>query len=99
MSNIPESPSATFGELLAAALDRSVETSLTSLDLLREEVRSYTRRQKNRGMPLDSVMRAIATLLIEAEDDRALTNVTPTRDPKLARQLRAWCSEDYTGLD
>jgi hypothetical protein len=99
MPHTPDSPSAAFGDLLASALDRSVETSLTSLDSLRDAVQAYTRRQKNKGASLDGVMRAIATLLIEVEDDRVSVNDVPTRDPKLARQLRAWCSEHYTGLE
>ena len=99
MPNTPDSPSVALGELLSAALDRSIETSLASLESLREAVRSYTRRQKNKGMPLDSVMRALSGVLMELEDDRASGDHAPTRDPKLARQLRAWCSEHYTGLD
>ena len=88
-----------FGDLLAAALDRSVETSLTSLDHLREEVQGYTRRQKNRGVPLDTVIRALSSVLMELEDDRTSANGAPQSDPKLARQLRAWCSEHYTAID
>jgi hypothetical protein len=80
-------------------LDRSIETSLTSLDSLREAVQSYTQRQKNKGMPLDSVMRALSGVLMELEDDRVTGDSAPRRDPKLARQLRAWCSEHYTGLE
>ena len=48
-------------------------------------------------MPLDSVMRAVSSVLMELEDDRVSSNGAPQSDPKLARQLRAWCSEHYTG--
>jgi hypothetical protein len=99
MQHTPDSPSAAFGDLLASALGRSIETSLTSLDALRDAVQAYTRNEKHKGASLDSVMRAIASLLIEAEDDRASPDEPPTRDPKLARQLRAWCSEHYTALE
>ena len=48
-------------------------------------------------MTLDSVMRAVSGVLMEIEDDRATDlNPVPLRDPDLARQLRAWCSEDYS---
>ena len=99
MLHTPDTPSAAFGDLVASALDRSVETSLNSLHSLRDAVQAYTRNEKHKGASLDGVMRAIASLLIEAEDDRGSTNEPPTRDPKLARQLRAWCSEHYTSLE
>lgn len=83
--------------MLEEALDRSVKTSLASLESLRQAVRGYTRHQKTRGMTLDSVMRAVSGVLMEIEDDRATDlNPVPLRDPDLARQLRAWCSEDYS---
>jgi hypothetical protein len=83
--------------MLEQALDRSVETSLHSLVSLRKAIRDYTHHQKNRGMTLDGIMRAVSGTLMEVEDDRA-TGVGPDamRDPDLARQLRAWCSEDYS---
>ena len=96
MPMTPDSPSTTLSELLAQALDRSVETSLASLDDLRDAVQSYAARQKKKGMPLDSVMRALSGVLMELEDDRVSSNGAPLSDPKLARQLRAWCSEHYT---
>ena len=96
-SKDPDSPSTALGAMLEEALDRSLETSLDSLAALRHSVRVYTQHQKSRGMTLDSVMRAISTSLMDVEDERR-TELTPVpvRDPALARQLRAWCSEDYT---
>ena len=83
--------------MLEQALDRSVETSLHSLTSLRKAIRDYTRQQRSRGMTLDGIMRAVSGALMEVEDDRG-TKAEPAemRDPELARQLRAWCSEDYT---
>ena len=98
MPNESESPSPSLGRLLTQALDRSVETSLTSLETLREAVRAYTRNEKNRGIPLDSVMRGISGVLMQMEDDRASADDVSPRDPVLARQLRAWCSEHYAEL-
>lgn len=82
--------------MLEEALDRSVETSLHSLASLRKAIRTYAHHQKRRGVTLDSVMRAVSNVLMELEDDRA-TELKPVRarDPELARQLRAWCGEDY----
>jgi hypothetical protein len=98
MTSTPDSPSAALNGLLANALDRSIDTSLTSLDELRIAVGNYTRHQKNRGMSLDSIMRALSTVLMQMEDDRVIEDQAPLRDPKLARQLRAWCSEDFSGV-
>jgi len=98
MQNDSESPSAALGELLAQALDRSVETSLSSLESLRDAVRSYTRNEKNRGIALDGVMRGLSAKLMEMEDERSSSEEMSPRDPKLARQLRAWCSEHYVEL-
>jgi hypothetical protein len=98
MPNNSDSPSPALGELLGQALDRSVETSLSSLETLRDAVRAYTRNEKNRGMPLDTVMRGISTALMEMEDERVSGDGMSPRDPKLARQLRAWCSEHYVEL-
>lgn len=99
MSTIPDSPSHALGELLSDALERSVDTSLTSLESLQTAVRSYTRHQKNLGVSLDSIMRAISSVLMEAEDDRIVNNGQPLRDPKLASQLRAWCGGEYSALE
>ena len=97
MSNKPDSPSSALGDVLALALDRAVGSSMESLIVLRKSVRSYTSHQKSRGVPLDQVMRALATVLIEVEDERSsVSKIEVVRDPELARQLRAWCSADYT---
>lgn len=98
MPSNPDSPSPVLGELLSQALGRSVETSLASLESLRDAVRAYTRNEKNRGMSLDSVMRGISGALMEMEDDHVSGDGMSTRDPHLARQLRAWCSEHYSEL-
>jgi hypothetical protein len=97
---MPEQPDATSSQLnhgLASALDRALGTSLDSLHSLRRAVGEYVRRQKQRGVPLDNVMLALSSVLMEAEDDRKDGNglADSTRDPELARQIRAWCSEDY----
>ena len=98
MPNTPEAPSSALGDLLSQALNRAVNTSLSSLESLRDAVQAYTLHEKNRGMPLDSIMRGISSVLMEMEDERASPEDTSPRDPKLARQLRAWCSESYTEL-
>lgn len=96
MSNRPDAPSAALGDVLALALDRAVGSSLDSLPNLRKSVKGYAVHQKARGVPLDDIMRALSTALMEAEDERSASDGgTGQRDPELARQLRAWCSEDY----
>ena len=96
MSNRPDSPSAALGDVLVLALDRAVGSSLDSLLLLRQSVKGYATHQKARGVPLDDIMRALSTVLMEAEDERSTNpDGNGQRDPELARQLRAWCSEDY----
>jgi len=96
MSNKPDSPSAVLGDVLALALDRAVGSSLDSLLVLRKSVKGYATHQKARGVPLDDIMRALSTVLMEAEDERSANpDGNGQRDPELARQLRAWCSEDY----
>jgi len=96
-NNDAEAPSSALGTMLEEALDRSVETSLHSLAALRKAIRTYAHHQKSRGVTLDSVMRAVSNVLMELEDDRALElNPVRARDPELARQLRAWCGEDYS---
>ena len=97
MSDIADSPSHALSDVLSHALDRAVGSSLESLSLLRTSVRSYTAHQKARGVPLDAVMRALSGVLMEVEDDRSSEGTIDfLRDPELARQIRAWCSEDYT---
>ena len=96
MSNKPDSPSAALGDVLSLALDRAIGSSLDSLLDLRKSVKGYATHQKARRVPLDEVMRAISTVLMEVEDERsANSDGNGHRDPELARQLRAWCSEDY----
>lgn len=92
-----DAPSSLLSDGVATALDRAVGTSLDSLHALRRAVREYARRQKQRGVPLDNVMLTLSSVLMEAEDDRkdAEGLVSSARDPELARQIRAWCSEDY----
>lgn len=92
-----DTPSPQLNDGLAEALDRAVGTSLQSLHVLRQSVREYVRRQKNRGVPLDNVMRALSSVLMEAEDERQDGDglADGARDPELARQIRAWCGEDY----
>lgn len=98
MSDIPDLPPALLGDGLARALDRAAGSSLESFDTLRRSVRGYTSHQKARGVPLDGVMRALSAALMEVEDDRAQTETNKLRDPELARQLRAWCSQDYADV-
>lgn len=97
MKDTPDSPPASLENALAEALDRAVGTSFDSLHVLREAVRKFARHQKSRGVPLDNVMLSVSSVLLEAEDDHVgSNNGDESRDPELARQLRAWCSEDYT---
>ena len=97
MAETPDSPPALLGTALAQALDRALGTSLDSLHQLRQSVRTYTGHQKSRGIPLDGVMMALSAVLMEVEDERRRgAELEGPRDPELARQLRAWCSEDYS---
>jgi hypothetical protein len=95
MPDSPDSPVAAIAKALVDALDRAVGASLASMHSLRTAVRGYTLHQKSRGVPLDQVMVALSAVLMQAEDDRASDGAADHRDPELARQLRAWCSEDY----
>lgn len=96
MADSPDSPPAAIGVALSDALDRSTGAPLGSLHSLRKAVRSYASHQKSRGVPLDQVMLALSGVLMEVEDDRGTnSDAIDHRDPELARQLRAWCSEDY----
>jgi hypothetical protein len=96
MSTTPDSPSFILGDALALALDRATGSSLASLRNLHEAVRSYTSHQRSRGVPLDDIIRAVSSALMALEDERMRDLAeTAWRDPKLATQLRAWCSEAY----
>ena len=95
VNNSAEPPARLFAAMLEEALDRSVATSLDSFSSLRTAVRTYARHQRDRGIPLDSVMRAVSSALMEIEDDRG-SDSDSVRDPNLARQLRAWCNDDYS---
>lgn len=96
MSGIADSPSQALGDVLSHALDRAAGSSLESLSLLRTSVRRYTTHQKARGVPLDGIMRSLSSALMQVEDERTSEGAADfLRDPELARQIRAWCSEDY----
>ena len=96
MNTQPGSPSSVLGSELTDALDRSLETSLHSLASLRSAVRTYAVYRRDRGVPLDAVIRSAVKLLFEAEEDRVTDHIpSPARDSELAIQLREWCKEDY----
>ena len=96
MNTQPLSPATVLGSELTDALDRSLETSLSSLISLRAAVHDYAIHSKNRGVPLDSVIRSAARMLAEAEEDRVTDVIpSPARDSELAKQLRQWCKDDY----
>jgi hypothetical protein len=97
MTEFPDLPSSSLGDALTHALDRALGTSLESLTVLRLAVRNYTQHQKNRGVTLDRVMVALGTALTDSEDEKGDGTLPEVRDPELARQLRAWCSDDYSG--
>jgi hypothetical protein len=103
MPGLPDDPPTQLNDVLSHALDRAVGTSLDSLHTLRRAVREYTQRQKERGVPLDTIMLALSSVLMEVEDERLDGDGSDiggiadgARDPELARQLRAWCSKDYS---
>jgi len=96
MTDKQHSPSSVLGSELTDALDRSLQTSLHSLSSLRHAVRSYTLHERNRGVSLENLLKEALTTLTDAEDDRGdLSNLAPVRDGELARQLQAWCREDF----
>ena len=96
MVHNPDNPPALLGDALAQALDRTVGTSMDSLQALRIAVRNYTVDQKAHGVALDRVMLALSSVLMQVEDERMWSpDEKGARDPELARQLRAWCSEEY----
>lgn len=96
MNTQPSTPSSVLGTELTEALDRSLQTSLNSLISLRAAVREYAVHRRNRGVPLDSVIRAAARMLSAAEEER-VTDIlpSPARDSALGNQLREWCKEYY----
>jgi hypothetical protein len=95
MQDDSDSPSRTLDGLVSDALNRSLDTSLDSLDALRKAVRSYTLHQRNRGVPLESIQGAISTVLDRLEDERSQPDELAFPDRKLARRLSDWCSKDY----
>lgn len=93
-----ESQGSALGAELAEALDRSLETSLHSLESLRKAVNSYTIYYRDRGVSLDRVMISVSKVLLDIElgrDGEGDDDVAPSRDSELARQLSVWCKEDY----
>lgn len=96
MLKTPDDPSFVLGDALANALDRATGASLASIRGLHDAVRNYTTQQRARDVPLDDIIRALSSALMALEDERMRDiNETAWRDPKLATQLRAWCSEAY----
>ena len=81
---------------LTRALTRLPGTALDSLHGLRDAVHGFAQREKLRGSPLEDSILAVHRELMVAEDEvmAALLSTEP-RDPALARQVRAWCSEGY----
>jgi hypothetical protein len=82
---------------LTRALTRLPGTALDSLDGLRDSVHGFAKRQRLRGTSLEDSILAVHRELMAAEDEvMAAFLSTEPRDPALARQVRAWCSEGYT---
>lgn len=91
-----ESPPRSLPAALEDALSRAVGTSIHTLGHLRESVIDYSRRQAAHRVPLNDVIVAVGRLLMTAEDNvTARENGEVMRDPELARQIRAWCSQGY----
>ena len=83
---------------LTRALTRVPGTALQSLHGLRDAVHGFAKREKLRGAPLEESILAVHRELMAAEDEVMATLLsTEPRDPALARQVRAWCSEGYNG--
>jgi hypothetical protein len=81
---------------LTRALSRVPGTTLGSLSDLRAAVHRFAERESHRGSPLEETILAVHRELMAAEDDvMAQFLATEPRDPALARQVRAWCSEGY----
>lgn len=91
----PEVPHDLLGEL-TRALARHPGTALASLVDLRSAIHGFSRREMIRGTPMSDTILAVHRELMDAEDEvmATLLAIEP-RDPALARQLRAWCSEGY----
>ena len=96
MSQSPEVSHDLLSEL-TRALTRLPGTALDSLHGLRDAVHGFGHRQRLRGTPLEESILAVHRELMAAEDEVMATLLsTEPRDPALARQVRAWCSEGYT---
>jgi hypothetical protein len=81
---------------LTRALTRLPGTALGSLHELRDAVHGFGRRERQRGSLLEDTILAVHRELMTAEDEVMPTLLsTEARDPALARQVRAWCSEGY----
>jgi hypothetical protein len=81
---------------LTRALRRLPGTALDSLHELRDAVHGFAQRERKRGAPLEDSILAVHRELMAAEDDvMSSLLATESRDPALARQVRAWCSEGY----
>lgn len=99
MPEIPEVSHDLLSEL-TRALTRLPGTALDSLDGLRDAVHGFAHRQRLRGAPLEDSILAVHRELMAAEDEvMAAFLSTEPRDPALARQVRAWCSEGYINGD
>ena len=96
MPNKLESPSTVLGTELAAALDRSLLTSLNSLAALRSAVRNYTIHERNRGVSMEGLVKQALTVLGETEDGRRDGLQSPVKpDLALTRKLELWCREAF----
>jgi hypothetical protein len=83
---------------LIRALTRLPGTALDSLHGLRDAVHGFARRERLRGAALEDSILAVHRELMTAEDEVMASFLsTEPRDPALARQVRAWCSEGYNG--
>lgn len=81
---------------LTRALRRLPGTALGTLHDLRDAVYGFAQREESRGAPLEEAILAVHRELMVAEDEvMAEFLATEPRDPALARQVRAWCSEGY----
>ncbi len=95
---MPEFPERSHDLLseLTLALGRTPGTALGSLHDLRAAVHRFAERERRHGLSLEDIMLAVHRELMAAEDEvMAMLLATEPRDPALARQVRAWCSEGY----